>query len=158
MEIVSSRPSGRDSKKNFVKKFQRPQIHIHLTLIVHQKYGILCFGFNDDRIHSEVHALYQWKNLKKYHNLKVMLWNARINRQGVLCLSQPCFHCSQYIRRNLLFFHQIGFTTGQDQQSILSRDEYLVYPFHEHVSRGHLLYSTILSKKKKRRKQYLDNQ
>lgn len=120
---------NRISEKLYEKK-RNPNTHIHMTLIIHQRHGILCFGFNHDKIHSEVDALTRYRHTcKKWHHLGVTLWNARITRTGRLAMSEPCRDCSIFIRRHLRFLSMISFTLTDSTARILSPSDFVSSSF-----------------------------
>jgi len=111
-----------------------------MTMIIHRRHGILCVGFNHGYVHSEVDALKKYaRHHKKWHHLKTELHNARITRTGQLSLSEPCIHCSQFIRRHLHFLREICFTLSTGSMKRLSVPEFHQFRFLHVTSRNRFI-------------------
>jgi hypothetical protein len=112
------------------EKTTSPNTHIHMTLLLHRRHGIICFGFNHGKTHSEVDALNRYRQTcKKWHHLGVGLWNARVTRSGKLALSEPCFHCSVFIKRHLRLLSLISFTVTDCTARRLSPADFISSSF-----------------------------
>jgi len=128
--VIENKFINRFSEKLYEKKRSR-NTHIHMTLISHHRHGILCFGFNHGKIHSEVDALTRYRHTcKKWHHLGVMLWNARVTLTGMLAMSAPCRDCSVFIRRHLRFLSMISFTLTDSTVRVLSPSDFVSSSFH----------------------------
>lgn len=121
----------------FIKFREGSNHHAHICLI-YNKRECVSLGINSVKHHAEVDALKKLlatnENKKKGYYGMVTI---RFSKTGVFNNSSPCFHCSQFLRKHLDFFHSISFSDQHGHLCILTSDMFHHRHFC-HISKGHL--------------------
>jgi len=96
-------------------------------------------GSNKVTIHAEMDALNKLKimiRLKKIKKAKMDLIVIRINKNGNLCESAPCFHCTQQLLNNdLVIIDKLYYSTIYGNIICIKFDDWVKYGKH-HISKG----------------------
>jgi hypothetical protein len=121
----------------FIKFREGSNHHAHVCLIYNKK-ECVSIGMNTVQHHAEVDAL---KKLLASHTHKPRglygMVTVRFSKTGVFNNSRPCFHCSQFLKKHLDFFHSISFSDQHGSLCILSSETFSECHFC-HVTKGHL--------------------
>ena len=122
----------------FMIKFDN-SIHSNNTIIGENSFRYLNGCNNKVSIHAEMDALnklFIMKKMRRVKKTKMDLVVIRINRNGKLCESAPCYHCTQeLLKNNLIVIDKLYYSTIYGNIVCIKFDDWIKYGL-PHISKG----------------------